>query len=252
MRLYQKIGLVAACLSAGTLQAQALEQVGTKDWTYTLTPYAWAASLSGDVAVFGAPKTHVNSNFSSLKKDLDFAAMLIGTARKGRMGFFADLTYLKASAGASLPDGLPVQDVRVGAKAFTAMLGAGYSVWYGPKGNVDVLAGVRYWHVDAKVSLNGGYFNHLERNDGGSWADALVGVRGIHHLTDRLYASGWALGGAGGSKFSWDVAAGVGYKFTSSLSAQLGYRALGVNYNHDNFHYKMVHQGPAAGITWRF
>lgn len=252
MRFYLNLSWVVACLSAGAVQAQASEPIDSKGWRYTLTPYAWAASLSGDLSVLGAPKTHVSSTFSSLKKDLDFAAMLVGTARKGRLGVFTDLTYLKASSSASLPSGLPAQSVRVGAKAFTAMLGTGYAIHYTNQGHVDVLAALRYWYVDTKVSVDGGAFNHLHRDDRASWADALVGLRGVHYFSDRVYATGWALAGAGGSKFSWDVAAGVGYKFNPSVSAQLGYRALGVNYTHDRFHYKMIHQGPAAGITWHF
>lgn len=252
MRFYQKLSLLLAGLGAGMVHAQALEQVGTKNWTYTLTPYAWAASLSGDVSVFGAPKAHVNSSFSSLKKDLDFAGMLVGTARKDRLGVFADITYIKASAGASLPAGLPVRQVRLGAKAFTAMLGGGYAVWYGEHGHIDLLGAVRYWDVNATLTLEGGYFNHLERKDGDNWADALVGLRGVRYLTDQIYVSGWALAGGGGSKFSWDVAAGLGYRFNSTFSAQLGYRALGVDYSRNRFHYKMVHKGPAVGLTWRF
>ncbi len=252
MSFYQKLSLILGCLGMGTVQAQALEQVGLKDWTYTLTPYAWAASLSGDASVFGAPKVHVNSSFSSLKKDLDFAGMLVGTARKDRIGVFADLTYVKASAGASLPAGLPANQVRFGAKAFTAMLGGGYAVWYSENGHLDVLGAVRYWDVNAAVTLDGGYFNHLERKDGANWADFLVGLRGVHYFADHVYASGWALAGGGGSRFSWDVAAGVGYKFNSAVSAQIGYRALGVDYSRNRFQYKMVHKGPAVGLTWRF
>lgn len=254
MRLYQKTGVfLVLCFCAGVLQAQAPEQLSSSTWTYTLSPYAWGAGLAGDAAVFRVPSTHVKSNFSSLKNDLDFAAMALATARKGRLGFFADITYIKASAGASLSTG-PVQELRVGAKAFTGLLGGGYAMWQGRSGHLDLVAAVRYWHVDVDVdvSLKGRSTQTIQRKDGGSWTDAMGGVRGVHYFTEQLYASGWALAGAGGSTFSWDVAAGIGYKINASLSAQAGYRALGVDYTHNHFKYKMVHKGPVLGLTWRF
>lgn len=253
MSLHQKsIGIMCLGLFAGALHAQALEEIGASAWTYTLSPYAWAAGLAGKAAVFGIPNTHVKSNFNSLRKDLDFAAMALFTARKNRLGLFTDLTYIKASAGTSFSSASPLQSMKIGATAFTGMLGAGYAVWYHEKGHIDVLGALRYWDVNLHATLLAKGSRSIQRTDGARWADALAGLRGVYYFTDNTYATGWALAGKGGSTFSWDVAAGVGYKINAGLSAQLGYRALGVNYSQSHFHYKMVHKGPALGLTWRF
>ncbi|HJH23769.1 MAG TPA: hypothetical protein K8U84_04365 [Paenalcaligenes hominis] len=253
MGLLQKSTAIALLgLLACSVHAQALEKVDASSWTYTFSPYAWAAGLSGDAAALGIPKTHIKSNFSSLRKDLDFAAMALFTARKHRFGFFADLTYIKASAGTTFSATSPLQDINVGATALAAMLGAGYAVWDHKKGHVDVIGALRYWDVDVSATLRAKNTKAIHRHDGGKWVDALTGLRAVYYLTDNTYATGWALAGKGGAEFSWDIAAGVGYKINTGLSAQLGYRALGVNYSQDHFHYKMVHKGPVLGLTWRF
>jgi len=54
------------------------------------------------------------------------------------------------------------------------------------------------------------------------------------------------------SDFDWDLLAAAGYQFNNSISAALGYRALGVNYSHEDFVFDVVQHGPIAGVVIRF
>jgi hypothetical protein len=222
-------------------------------WTFTVTPYFWAAGLSGDTRQFGLPVIHIDADFGDILKNLDFAAMAIADARYGRYSVFGDLIYTKLSAGADTPRGILASNVDVTSETFAGLVGAGYSILEGPSGRLDVVGGIRVWSVDTDLSFDGGLLNGRSFSDGATWVDGLVGVRGNYSLTPQFYFTGWALVGAGGADIDWDVAGGLGYRINDRFSATLGYRALGVNYsNDDGFLFDAVQQGPIMGLTVRF
>lgn len=225
-------------------------------WTYSVTPYLWAAGLSGQTSQFNIPVVvDMNADFSDILDNLDFAAMVIGEARYGRYSVFGDLMYTKLSSGAATPLGIAAGHVDVEASTFAGLAGVGYSVLEGPAGRLDVVGAVRVWSVDTKISFSGGVGGGLAGkrfSDGATWVDGMVGVRGNFAFTPRFYATGWGLVGGGGADVDWDVMAGVGYNINDTFSATLGYRALGVNYSKDGFLFDAVQQGPIAGLTIRF
>jgi hypothetical protein len=221
-------------------------------WTFSVTPYFWAAGLSGETSQFNLPVVDIDASFSDIFDNLDFAAMLIGEARNGRYSLFGDLIYTKLSSGSATPRGILATSVDVQASTFAGLAGAGYSVVEGPSVRLDVVAGVRVWSVDTEISFSGAFLDGVTRSDGATWVDALVGVRGNYAFTPKFYAMGWGLVGAGGADIDWDVAAGIGYHINERFSATLGYRALGVNYSSDDFLFDVVQQGPVAGLTIRF
>ncbi len=221
-------------------------------WTYSITPYFWAARLSGETSQFGLPTVDIDADFSDIFDNLDFAAMLIGEARNGPYSLFGDLIYTKLGASRDTPLGLAADSADVEASTFAGLVGAGYSVLDGPSGRLDVVGGVRVWSVDTDISFNGGIIGDATFSDGATWVDGLVGVRGNYAFTSNLYVTGWSLVGAGEADLDWDVMAGIGYRINDTFSATLGYRALGVDYSDDGFLFDVVQQGPIAGLTIRF
>lgn len=221
-------------------------------WTFSVTPYFWAAGLSGETAQFGAPTIDIDSSFSDILDELDFAAMAIMDARNGRYSIFGDLIYTKISTGRGTPRGILADDVDLSSSTFAGLLGAGYSVVQGPSGHIDIVGGVRVWSVDTDISFNGGILDGDSFSDGATWVDGLVGVRGNFSFTPKFYFTGWALVGAGGADVDWDLAAGLGYRFNDRYSATVGYRALGVDYRNDGFVFDVVQQGPIMGLTVHF
>jgi hypothetical protein len=229
------------------------ESVAAPGWTFSVTPYFWAAGLSGQTSQFGVPTVvDIDASFSDIFDNLDFAAMVIGEARNGRYSIFGDLIYTKLGADGATPLGILATTVDVEASTFAGLAGAGYSVIDGPSGRLDVVGGVRVWSVDTDLSFSGVVLDGQTRSDGATWVDGLVGVRGNYSFTPKIFAVGWALVGAGEADLDWDVAAGIGYRFNDKYSATLGYRALGVDYSEDGFLFDVVQQGPIMGLTVRF
>lgn len=250
----------AALASGPALAADDLISAGVPDaapaiddgWTYSVTPYFWAAGLSGETSQFNLPVVDIDASFSDIFDNLDFAAMLIGEARNGPYSLFGDLIYTKLSSGAATPLGIAATSVNVDTSTFAGLAGVGYSVFEGPAGRLDVVGAVRVWSVDTEISFNGAFLDGQTRSDGATWVDGLVGVRGTYAFTPKFYAMGWGLVGAGGADIDWDVMAGAGYNINETFSATLGYRALGVDYSNDGFLFDVVQQGPIAGLTIRF
>ncbi|HEV2897283.1 MAG TPA: hypothetical protein VGX71_05460 [Pseudaminobacter sp.] len=71
--------------------APTVEPAVLDGWTFSVTPYFWAAGLSGQTRSFGLPVIDIDADFSDIPDNRDFAAMAIVDARYGRYSIFGDL-----------------------------------------------------------------------------------------------------------------------------------------------------------------
>jgi hypothetical protein len=256
------LAAICACLysshasAADLISATAPEstQPIEERWTFSITPYFWAAGLSGETSQFGVPVViDIDADFSDIFDNLDFAAMAIADARYGRFSIFGDVLYTKISSGSGTPLGILASSVEVEASTFAGLAGAGYSILEGPAGRLDVVGGVRVWSVETNIDFDGGLLDGVSFEDSATWVDGLVGLRGNYSFTPNFYVTGWGLVGAGGADIDWDIFGGVGYRINDTFAATAGYRALGVDYsNDDGFLFDVVQQGPIVGLTIRF
>ncbi|WP_442892163.1 hypothetical protein [Ensifer sp. MJa1] len=262
MSISTRIGFAAclslvSCLSANAaditpLMAPAAPVEETESgWQFAVAPYFWMAGLSGDTKQFGLPTVHIDSDFSDIWDNLDFAAMAIAEARKDKFSFYTDLIYTKLS-GDGKARGIFTDSVEVESETFAGLLAAGYTVLEDQNSYLDIVGGVKIWSVDTTISFHGGPLDGVSRDDGKTWVDGMVGLRGAYYLTPEIYLTAWGLVGAGGADIDWDTALGIGYRFNDTVSAVLGYRALGVNYDNDGFIFDAVQQGPILGVSIRF
>ncbi len=250
------VGLLAA--SAGQAadiaspMAPELKQTEREGWTFAVSPYFWAAGMSGDTGLFGLPTVHTDMDFADILDDLDFGAMAIGEARYDRYSIFADIMYSKISSGSGTPRGIVADRVDVSTETFAGLIGVGYAVLQDDRGHLDLVAGARVWDASTDISFSGGILDGVSRSDGATWVDGLAGVRAKYSITDKVYFTGWGLVGGGGANVDWDVAGGIGYSFNDKVSAVVGYRALGVDYSSDGFVMDIVEQGPIFGVVMHF
>jgi hypothetical protein len=86
------------------------------------------------------------------------------------------------------------------------------------------------------------------------WFDPYVGLRGRYNFNKTFYtAVRGEIGGFGvGADLMWEVEGVLGINITHSIFTELGYRALGGNYENDNFRFDAVMHGPqiTTGITF--
>ena len=100
--------------------------------------------------------------------------------------------------------------------------------------------------------LNSKLDQSLSRQD--DWFDPYVGLRGRYNFNKALYtAVRGEIGGFGvGADLMWEVEGVLGINLTRSIFTELGYRALGGNFENDNFKFDVVMHGPqiTTGITF--
>lgn len=247
-------GLMAAWLATAlaTAAGSPLAAQEASGWDFTVSSYLWAAGLEADTEQFGLPKTHVDLSFGDIIKDLDGAIMVTVGARRDGILLWADLIYTNVSADDATPYGVVANSVSSRTKSFTGTFGAGYELISDEKTTLDLVGGLRIWSVDSKLGFNGGLLDGRRGKDSATWVDAVIGVRATHHLSEKLYLDGWLLAGAGGAKKDWDIAALVGYEVNERISAVAGWRALGVDYSHDDFSYDAIQHGPIIGAVFKF
>lgn len=221
-------------------------------WEFELTPYAWLAGLTGDVAV-GRRSVSIDASFSDIVKNIDFGAALTVEARRGPWGFLLDTMYLKASKDGDTPGpGFDRVDLEVSMGLIEPALA--YRVADTGAVAVDILVGGRLWLAENELRFSGGVLPKLKLTDDKVWGDPIVGGRLQWRLTDKWFASLLAdVGGFGvASDVTWQTFAAVGYRFNETWSAKLGYRAIGVHYESGGFELDVIQHGFLLGVGIRF
>jgi hypothetical protein len=86
------------------------------------------------------------------------------------------------------------------------------------------------------------------------WFDPYVGLRGRYNFNKTYYTGvRGEIGGFGiGADLMWEVEAVVGINLTRSIFTEIGYRALGGNFEENDFRFETVMHGPqiTTGITF--
>ncbi|WP_087864631.1 hypothetical protein, partial [Comamonas thiooxydans] len=149
-------GMAAAALAVSLLAgtpAWAQDKTAADAWRFQLTPYVWMTGLDGSVRPFrGAPTVSVNKSFSDILEDLDAAAFVNGTARKGQYVLQGDFSYAATSDKAALPLGLSA-NAKIRQTSLT--MTGGHNWMLSPQSSVDLMAGLRLWQIKAEVSVPG-------------------------------------------------------------------------------------------------
>jgi hypothetical protein len=129
---------------------------------------------------------------------------------------------------------------------------------------VEPWVGARLNHLRLELDLkrqgrfqnvNLGLGRHFD--DSETWVDPIVGTRFAVDLAENWIMVGEAdVGGVvAGSDLSWNAQGYLGYR-TSVLGQEttfaLGYRALHVDYDHNDFKWDVTYQGPILGALLRF
>ncbi len=92
----------------------------------------------------------------------------------------------------------------------------------------------------------------IARDD--DWFDPYVGLRGRYNFNKTVYtAVHGEIGGFGvGADLMWQVEGVIGINLTRSIFTEIGYRALGADFEDNNFVFDVVMHGPqiTTGITF--
>lgn len=233
-------------------QVSAEQKSYQEDWSFRIAPYIWAASISGDLGHRYVGTHHVKSSFSDIVSNVDLSAMVMGEARKGPYSLLFDFMYIDSSAKHGLPSQVPAKEIKASGKVITGFAGMGYTVWENPQARLDIVGGLRAWHTDVDLTLQGGPFHDRSAGVNKSWLDIKAGLRGYYKFNDDFSMTTWALAGAGGAKSDWDAALLLNWSINKQFTLAAGYRALSVDYRKNRTVYDVTQKGPMIGISYKF
>jgi hypothetical protein len=246
---------IAICALIATTPVNALAQASPDAWAFEATPYFWAAGSSGWARI-GArtPAVNLDASFSNVWRNLDFGAMGTFEARKGRWGIIVDAVYVDLSKTSDPLAGGDLGTVRLKANQAIVQAAGAYRVLDSPTTPVDVLAGVRYTHLDANTTLSSSRLlpNGASHSDSVGWTDGFAGIRAAFAWTERWSVVGYADVGAGGTKLSWQFLGSINYSISKTFVAKAGYRVISMNYDKPEFLYDIRTAGPFIGVGIRF
>lgn len=237
----------------GSLTPALSAEVSSQEtWTFRVAPYIWAASIHGDLGHRYVGTHYVKSSFSDIIRNVDLSAMVMGEARKGRYSLLFDFIYIDSSIEHHLPPQVPAKEIHASGKVMTAFAGAGYTAWENDAARLDIVGGLRSWHTDLELTLQGGPFSGRSAGVNQSWLDVTAGLRGYYQLSDQFSITTWGLVGKGGAKSDWDAALLFNWSITKDFTMAVGYRAIGVDYRRKGIVYDITQKGPMMGISYRF
>jgi hypothetical protein len=221
-------------------------------WQFQFSPYFWLAGLHGTGGTANRT-TEVDESFRDVFDALNFAFMATFEARKGRFISLTDLEYVSVSDEKATPGPL-FSTVDAGFKTFIFDQEVGYRLFDDPEkgASLDVLGGVRVWHVSTDFEFGAGILPATRIDASRNWVDGVGGLRGKMALSPKMFLTGKFDLGGGGSNFTWQIFAGAGYNINPKIALILGYRVLDVDYNKNNFVFDMNQRGPILGIGFRF
>ena len=236
------------------------DETGKDEWSFNLVPYVWAAGAEGSLSHRALPRgVEAGLGFRDIFERLDVGGMLAFEARRGRTGILLDALYVSLSDEGRLPViGLPVD---AGARTFTGLAAIQHRAVDQGRGSLDLLAGVRLWSVESRLSWNlpagaplpPGIPATYSGKESATWADAMAGAKASVRLSSGFSLNAMAMFGGGGSGFSSDAMLSLGVAVTPGTSLLAGYRHLNTSYRSDSgYSFDTSLHGPAIGVGLRF
>ncbi len=225
-------------------------------WEFQLAPYGWLSGQNGQVGTFpGLPVADIDIDFyDDILGNINGAIMLVGEARKGNFGIFADIIYTDVEAEDPTPG--PLFTTLTSQTKSWIITVAGFYRLYEEKGMfLDGLAGIRYWSVNSELSTSAGLLPGNSISNTEDWVDPFIGIKGKTPFGEsKFFMSGaFYVGGFGvGSDLMWDASINCGYQWSEGFSTTIGYRYLDVDYDDDGYVYDIAQDGPTMGLLWRF
>jgi hypothetical protein len=223
--------------SAITVQAQtpttpapqSESQASSDDgWHVAAKPYIWFAGVHGTVGVLGR-EASVHASFSDVLSNLNIGAMGALEVRYNRIIMPVDFMWIKLSDNKGIPLGEQAFSIKVKMTETVLTPKIGYRFIDGKRTKVDVLVGIRYWHLTNNFALQptqplGGFSASAD------CVDVVEGGKMQVLLTPKVVLTVLGDAGAANARSDYQLAGLLGYKLGRKCILQAGYRYLSVNY----------------------
>jgi hypothetical protein len=261
--------IAASVMAIAPLAAQA-QASGADKWQGELGIYGWFPAIGGSTSFpTGASGPSLDVSAQDVIDALKMVFMGNLELRKGRWGLFTDIVYadLGASRGGTHEftiAGKPVTttaNLSLDVKTTVWSLSGLYGLASTPEYRADLLFGARLLDMQQTLQYDlaavppqhpGLAKSGKLQVDGSNW-DAVVGLKGRIYLgAERKWFLPYYVDvGAGESKLTWQVNAGVGYQFSWG-SAFATWRYLDYDFKSGNALQSFDLNGGLIGVAFQF
>ena len=216
-----------------------------ESYQFEITPYLWAAKLTGSTAVEGSQSPPIDTGYNFFALDnLDGMASFVFALKKDHWGFLFDFLYV-----AFEDDFLVSTPLESSPRLEGTVVEFAGTYTPIPNSNLDFIGGFRQQNIEVSLKL-------LTRITTANvkWIDPFVGAIYYLPLNDKFSMTLRSdLGGFGiESDIAVNIEAVIRYQFTDMFSAKLGYRYLKVKFDEDNFVYDFGLNGFQFGLGIQF
>ena len=229
------------------IHGQAQPAASSEGWRFQVIPYLWGSDFKGRVGI-GDRTADVDASFADIFKELNFAFMGTFQATRDRFVTLADIMYLNLSDERATPGPL-FSNADAIQRSFILSPEAGYRIVGSESAFVDVLGGIRFWHVNGELKLGQGLLPAVDVEGSKNWVDGIFGLRGRASLSPTWHISGYGDIGGGGSNLTYQVLGVAGADIGQRYAVVFGYRYLNLNYNKDRFLFDNGMGGPVFGFV---
>jgi hypothetical protein len=241
--------VLCATLFAPEIFAQSSPPASPSEgWRVRLIPYLWGPDFEGRVGI-GDRMADVDASFLDIIRELNFGFMGTVEANRNRFSTLTDFIYLTLSDKHATPGPL-FSGAKVSTKPFLLTSEGGFRVAGSDESYVDVLGGIRFWHIKSELDFDpGAVVSGLDVSDSRSWVDGIFALKGKVRISPKWYLVGYGDIGGGGSNLTYQILGAAGVDLGRRYALVLGYRHLQVNYNKDRFLFNTGMGGPVIGFA---
>ncbi len=217
-------------------------------WKYEVTPYLWAAGMSGSTGPTGMV-ADVDMSFSEVVENLDGGFILHMQATKGQWNTWFDYVRLDIAADGEVR----IFDINMNMSQTLAEAGVAYQLQ--SMEQISFLGGLRYMNVDTNIKFRVPPVDGRKKvSFGENWVDPFIGIKGNWPINDKWSIVARAdVGGFGvGSDLTWAVQGLANYQFGEKWSFKFGYRHMDFDYDDNGFVFDMAESGLLIGAGYKF
>lgn len=198
-----------------------------------------------------ARRIETRLRFADALANLDFAFMGAVGASNGQWSVLLDYLRYDLSFGRT-PQGPLIGAINTSLTAQMLNLYAGYRVGDRAVWQIDLLAGLRWFDMDSRLSV-------LPAPPGGSnavsdsWITPLVGPCARARLAERWRVTGFLdYGGFGSDQETWQALLTADFAVNDRWTLRAGYRLVSFDSAENGTLFRFRQSGPILGATFRF
>jgi len=235
---------------------QTLDETPKSDWSFNLSPYIWVAAVRVETTLDNEPTPPPSpgggGSEDRYETKLGGGALLAAQVHYKSWGLWADLVWIQTDTSA-VKSGPLYSAKDLEANFYHSTIALSYLLPTSDKFRVELLAGARYWSVEATIDAQAGALPSFSGGQEETWITPVIGADFAYDLGPKwsLMAKGTVAVGDHNSD-GWEAMGGVTYRFGERWSTTLAYRYLKEEYTRKRFAYFTEVSGVVLGVSYRF